>query len=51
MKSSELINIGSKLLREKAADLGIDIEMLKRSLNVGFSGGEKKKMKFYKCLF
>jgi len=33
----------SKLLREKAADLGIDIEMLKRSLNVGFSGGEKKR--------
>ncbi len=33
----------SKLLREKASQLGIDIEMLKRPLNVGFSGGEKKR--------
>ena len=33
----------SKLLREKASLLGIDIEMLKRPLNVGFSGGEKKR--------
>ncbi len=27
-----------------ASDLQIDFEMLKRSLNVGFSGGEKKRM-------
>ena len=33
-----------KLAREKAASLKIDFEMLKRSLNVGFSGGEKKRM-------
>jgi Fe-S cluster assembly ATP-binding protein len=33
-----------KLAREKAAALKIDFEMLKRSLNVGFSGGEKKRM-------
>ena len=33
-----------KLAREKAADLKIDFEMLKRALNVGFSGGEKKRM-------
>ena len=33
----------SKLLRTKASELGIDPEMLKRSLNVGFSGGEKKR--------
>lgn len=33
-----------KLVREKAAELKIDFEMLKRSLNVGFSGGEKKRM-------
>jgi Fe-S cluster assembly ATP-binding protein len=33
-----------KLVREKAAALKIDFEMLKRSLNVGFSGGEKKRM-------
>jgi Fe-S cluster assembly ATP-binding protein len=33
-----------KLVRAKAADLKIDFEMLKRPLNVGFSGGEKKRM-------
>ena len=33
-----------KLIREKAAELKIDFEMLKRALNVGFSGGEKKRM-------
>ena len=33
----------AKLLRLKAKDLGIDKEMLKRSVNTGFSGGEKKR--------
>jgi len=33
-----------KLIREKAAALKIDFEMLRRALNVGFSGGEKKRM-------
>jgi Fe-S cluster assembly ATP-binding protein len=33
-----------KLAREKAAELRIDFDMLKRALNVGFSGGEKKRM-------
>src|SRR5436190_9064543 len=33
-----------KLARAKAAELKIDFDMLKRSLNVGFSGGEKKRM-------
>ncbi|MFZ5720108.1 MAG: Fe-S cluster assembly ATPase SufC [Pseudomonadota bacterium] len=33
-----------KLARQKAAELKIDFDMLKRSLNVGFSGGEKKRM-------
>jgi Fe-S cluster assembly ATP-binding protein len=33
-----------KLAREKAGALKIDFEMLKRALNVGFSGGEKKRM-------
>jgi Fe-S cluster assembly ATP-binding protein len=33
-----------KLAREKAQALKIDFEMLKRPLNVGFSGGEKKRM-------
>lgn len=32
-----------KLLREKAKMLGIDEKFLKRSLNEGFSGGEKKR--------
>ena len=32
-----------KLVREKAAALHIDAEMLKRPVNVGFSGGEKKR--------
>jgi Fe-S cluster assembly ATP-binding protein len=33
-----------KLIRAKAAELGIKDDMLKRPLNVGFSGGEKKRM-------
>jgi Fe-S cluster assembly ATP-binding protein len=33
-----------RLVRAKAASLKMDVEMLKRALNVGFSGGEKKRM-------
>jgi Fe-S cluster assembly ATP-binding protein len=33
-----------KLIREQSAALKIDFEMLRRALNVGFSGGEKKRM-------
>ena len=33
-----------KLVREKAKALKIDFDMLRRPLNVGFSGGEKKRM-------
>jgi Fe-S cluster assembly ATP-binding protein len=33
-----------KLMREKAATLKIPEDMLKRAINVGFSGGEKKRM-------
>ena len=33
-----------KLVREKAATLKIPEDMLKRALNVGFSGGEKKRL-------
>lgn len=36
-----------KLARETAAKLKIDFEMLRRSLNVGFSGGEKKRMEIF----
>ena len=32
-----------KLVRQKAKDLGIAEDMLKRAVNVGFSGGEKKR--------
>ncbi len=32
-----------KLARREAASLGLDAEMLKRPVNVGFSGGEKKR--------
>ena len=31
-----------KLIREKSKELGISDEMMKRAVNVGFSGGEKK---------
>jgi Fe-S cluster assembly ATP-binding protein len=33
-----------RLARDAAAKLKIDFDMLKRALNVGFSGGEKKRM-------
>ena len=33
-----------KLVREEGRKLGIDNEMIKRSVNVGFSGGEKKRL-------
>ncbi len=32
-----------KLIKAKGAELNIDVEMLKRPVNVGFSGGEKKR--------
>ncbi len=32
-----------KLIREKTKELGISDEMMKRAVNVGFSGGEKKR--------
>ncbi len=36
-----------KLAKATAASLKIDFEMLKRALNVGFSGGEKKRMEIF----
>ncbi len=36
-----------KLARETSARLKIDFEMLRRGLNVGFSGGEKKRMEIF----
>lgn len=32
-------------------ELKMNPKNIDRNLNVGFSGGEKRKMKFYKCLF
>lgn len=32
-----------KLIKAKTAELGIDADMMKRAVNVGFSGGEKKR--------
>ncbi|EKE43517.1 hypothetical protein OCGS_2249 [Oceaniovalibus guishaninsula JLT2003] len=39
MSSTEFL----KTIRAKAAELNIDADMLKRPVNVGFSGGEKKR--------
>lgn len=39
MSSAEFL----KVVRAKARELNIDAEMLKRAVNVGFSGGEKKR--------
>ena len=36
-----------RLVREKAATLKIDADMLKRPVNVGFSGGEKKRFEIF----
>jgi Fe-S cluster assembly ATP-binding protein len=45
LRGQDEINAGDflKLIRDKAKDLKIDAEMLKRPVNVGFSGGEKKR--------
>ncbi len=43
IKATDFLN----LARQKAAALKIDFDMLKRSLNVGFSGGEKKRMEIF----
>ena len=43
-KKPELDNLSfAKILRKKAEELGINMDMLKRSINTGFSGGEKKR--------
>lgn len=46
MKAPEFL----KKSREVAARLKIDPEMLKRGVNVGFSGGEKKRMEIFQLL-
>ena len=45
MRGEEELSAGDflKVVREKAKTLKIDAEMLKRPVNVGFSGGEKKR--------
>ena len=43
-KKPEIDNLSfAKLLRKKAEELDISTDMLKRSINTGFSGGEKKR--------
>ncbi len=39
-----------KRVREAAAKLRMDMDMLKRGLNVGFSGGEKKRMEILQMI-
>lgn len=39
-----------KRAREMAAKLGMDAEMLRRPVNVGFSGGEKKRLEIFQAL-
>ena len=46
MPSAEML----KLLREKSKLLGIQKELLSRSLNEGFSGGEKKRNEIFQLL-
>ena len=41
-------SISFKVDQKKASELNIDEKFLSRQLNVGFSGGEKKKMKYFK---
>lgn len=45
LRGEEEVSAGDflRLVREKAKALDIDPEMLKRAVNVGFSGGEKKR--------
>ncbi len=44
LNQNEIDNLSfAKLLKSKAGDLGINVDMLKRSVNTGFSGGEKKR--------
>lgn len=38
-------------IKQKMNELQIKPEYSERDLNVGFSGGEKRKTKFFKCLF
>ena len=39
-----------KFARESAKQLGVSMDMLKRPVNVGFSGGEKKRMEILQAL-
>jgi Fe-S cluster assembly ATP-binding protein len=39
-----------KTVRAKAAELKMDFDMLRRGLNVGFSGGEKKRMEILQAV-
>ena len=38
-----------KRIKENLKSVDMDTKYLKRAVNDGFSGGEKKKMKFFRC--
>ena len=38
-----------KRIKENLKSVDMDIKYLKRAVNDGFSGGEKKRMKFFRC--
>ena len=48
-RGEEALDAGSllKLLRSKAAEIGLKPEMLRRNVNEGFSGGEKKRFEIF----
>ena len=52
LRGEEEISAGDflKIVRAKAKELKIDAEMLKRPVNVGFSGGEKKRNEILQML-
>ena len=40
-----------KKMRETCKSLNIDSDWLSRGINDGFSGGEKREMRFFKCYY
>ena len=43
--------LSSKRIERKMDELSFDLSHAQRYVNEGFSGGERKKMKFFKCPF
>ena len=38
-------------VKKYSEELNMNPKLIERNLNVGFSGGEKRRMKYYKCLY